>query len=132
MINKIVIAIKINSLYNKNKGGEIMKRILWLSRHEPDEEQVEELEFKFGPVEIIRESNYYSDSEEVIDLMDKVDADELVVVLPIDYLSEIVDRGVQPLIAIMRRYYNSNDKAEFSHERFVRVNDLELENLIKN
>jgi len=109
-----------------------VKRILWLSRHEPHENQIKELEIKFGSVKILRKSNYYSSVKEIINLMDSTNCDDIVVILPIDYLYNLVKQGVNPLVAIMRRYYNSQDKAEFSHERFVRIRDLKLENLINN
>ena len=109
-----------------------MKRILWISRHEPLEDQLDELKKRFGEVEIEQVSQYFNSGKSVYNLMQEMDCDAIVTILPIDYMAELNDLGVNPLIAIMRRYYNSKDKAKFSHEKFVRVNELELQDLVNH
>lgn len=95
--------------------------MLWLSRHEPQEEQVSELERIFGEVEITQVSKTVSGTPEVLNLMQEHGAEELVAVLPIGLIAELTEKGVHPIRAVMKRELNEKGEAIFSHDHFERI-----------
>ena len=95
--------------------------MLWLSRHEPQEEQVEELERVFGEIEIVQVSKTVSGAIDVLSLMQEHSADELVAVLPIGLMAELTERGVHPIRAVMSREVNDKGEAIFKHDHFERL-----------
>lgn len=92
-----------------------------MSRHEPQEEQVRELEGVFGGVEIVQVSKTVSGAVEVLSLMQEHRADELVAVLPIGLMAELTERGVHPIRAVMSREVNDEGEAIFKHNHFERL-----------
>lgn len=103
-----------------------MVRILWLSRHNPKDEQVKELTEKFGGVEIIQKSVTVSSANEIKELMEEVQAQEMVVVLPTNLLAELTNLGFQPIRAVMNRIVHENGEVEFTHSHFERVERVEI------
>jgi len=112
------------------------KRVLWLSRHAPTEEQCLDLEATLGPVEIIQHTESVRDAEEVIFLMAEHRCDEVVAVLPLNILADLVKKGIKPIRAVMERRIVkrglSDDgeetlEAEFKFKYFERVLKVEVE-----
>jgi len=100
--------------------------VLWLSRHEPQEEQIKELEKVFGGIEIVQVSKTVSGAMEVLKLMQENETDELVAVLPISLIAELTEKGVHPLRAVMKRELNEEGEAIFTHEYFERVMRVDI------
>jgi len=92
-----------------------------LSRHEPQEEQIRELEGIFGEIEIVQVSKTVSGATEVLELMREHGADEIVTVLPLGLVAELTEKGVHPIRAIMNREVNDKGEAIFKHDHFERV-----------
>jgi len=97
------------------------KRVLWLSRHAPTEEQTQELERILGPCEIIQVSKTVNSGKEVKDLMRENQCDELVAVLPLNILQQVIAQGIQPIRAVMQRELKENGNVEFHFQHFERV-----------
>jgi len=102
------------------------RRVLWLARHEPQEEQIKELEKVFGGIEIVQVSKTVSGAMEVLKLMQENETDELVAVLPIGLIAELTEKGVHPLRAVMKRELNEEGEAIFTHEYFERVMRVDI------
>jgi len=102
------------------------RRVLWLSRHEPQEKQIKELEKVFGGIEIVQVSKTVSGAMEVLKLMQENETDELVAVLPIGLIAELTEKGVHPLRAVMKRELNEEGEAIFTHEYFERVMRVDI------
>jgi len=92
-----------------------------LSRHEPQEEQIRELEGVFGEIEIVQVSKTVSGAMEVLELMQEHRADEVVAVLPLGLVAELTEKGVHPIRAVMNRELNDKGEAIFKHNHFERV-----------
>lgn len=114
-----------------------MVRILWLSRHKPQEEQIRMLQEKFGSIMIIhRDATLDSDPQKAArqlrDMMEEEGANEVVCVLPITHLAEIVKLGIKPIRAIMRRVPtgrildNGERECQFLPEGFERVEEVKV------
>lgn len=111
-----------------------MKRVLWLSRHEPTPSQVGALKRLFGmDVLITPDPLPFSSAEEIVNRYRKGGYDDLVVVAPLSVLGRLVDLGVYPLWAEMQALPNK-DGAEvgvngryYRFLRFRRVKRLVLE-----
>jgi hypothetical protein len=106
-----------------------MTRILWLSRHKPEEEQIKELREKLGYIEIIQKSVTVSSIDEIKQLMEEVQAQEMVVVLPPNLLAELTNpkHGLpKPIRAVMNRIVHENGEVEFKHSHFERVERVEI------
>lgn len=103
-----------------------MKKILWLSRHEPQNEQIAELLQVFGEVEIVQVAKNIQSGNDVLQLMQDTGADEVVAVLPIPLLQEVLRLGVRPLKAVMKRTLHEDRPATFEHDHFERIERIEV------
>ena len=101
-------------------------KILWLSRHEPQKTQVDELKEVFGNVEIIQENKTIEDVKEIKRLMQEYNADEVVAVLPINLLGSLTELGIYPLRAVMEREVNEGS-VEFKHKYFERIKGIKVD-----
>ena len=107
-------------------------RILWLSRHQPDEAQLGALRGKFGAVVMVVYGESVESAEEVLGLFHYHQCQEMVVVLPVDLLVDLVAAlkerqvSVRPIRAVMRRIImeKGDVASEFSH--FERIVDLQM------
>ncbi len=85
-----------------------MITILRLTQHEPTETQVKALKEAFGDdINIINYPEYIKSGEEVVELVEKYNADVVEVVLPLNLLNEVVNLLKDRVIiirAIMERY----------------------------
>lgn len=104
-----------------------MKRILWFSRHKPMLEQARDLgENVFHEtVEIIQKHKEIKNGLEVKEIMEEINADEVVVVLPINLISQLIAHGIRPYRAVMERVVG--DKNKFRHKYFERIDEVYME-----
>lgn len=113
-------------------------KILWLSRHIPQEKQVEALKEKFGnDIKIVQKSislnnNPYLGANEVEELLQEIGAIEMVGVLPIAHVAQLTKRNIKPIRAIMTRtptgkmLDNGEIEYEFVFEKFERILKVEI------
>jgi len=102
-------------------------KVLWLSRHSAEAAQITELERIFNEsVEIIEVSQTVKSGQEVIDLMQSNDCTEAVVVLPPNFLMEVLRGGYEPLRAVMDRNVHEDGSATFTFSYFERVKKVEI------
>lgn len=109
-------------------------KILWLSRHELNERQLEDLERIFGEIEIKNISMVVKSAEDVIEA--GKDCDILAVVLPPQIITEFIKKTDKPVIRALNdrvptgrkivnpRNGNEEDEYVFQHggwERIIRI-----------
>ena len=99
-------------------------RILWVSRHPPQKEQVDELNSIFGSVDIIFYPERISSAKEVADALIEKKADDLVVVLPQSMIADLTSMGITPIKAIMRRELKPYGEVVFHHQGFERIKEV--------
>lgn len=79
-----------------------VKKIYWVSRHEPLPAQRRELEKVFGPgVEIVADPRPFSSAEEIVSRFREVGAEEMVIVAPLNVIQRLTELGLRPLLAEM-------------------------------
>jgi hypothetical protein len=100
--------------------------ILRLTQHEPTEKQVRALKEAFGDdINIINYLEYIKSGDEVVELVEKYNADVVEVVLPLNLLNEVVNLLKDRVIiirAIMERYQKLRGFGiifEFSHYEII-------------
>jgi len=103
-----------------------MTRVLWISRHAPTDQQIQELQQVFGPVDVIQESVTIGKATEVKDLMERHAATEVVAVLPVNLLADLTRLGIRPIRAVMERQLHDDGSVDFVHQRFERVERVEI------
>ena len=107
-----------------------MITILWFSRHQVEEDQVQELRDLYAPdkIEIIWIPDGYGSDEvdKIVTELEKYDPVDLVVVMPIPMLAELSRRGVKPLRAVMKRRVKPDGNKVFSHIKFERYDRVEI------
>jgi len=110
-----------------------MKRIYWMSRHEPLPAQLRELERLFGQVEVVQDPKPFSSADDIVERFRLSGADDMLIVAPLSVIAAIVQRGVRPLWAEMKQVF---DPAEADTEangrlyrfvRFRRIKDVRIE-----
>ncbi len=109
-----------------------MKKILWMSQHDPLPSQISALERIFGEVEVVKDPRPFSSAEDIVSRYRTGRYDDIVVVAPLSVIGKIVELGVRPLWAQMDQV--PLDQAETSAKgrgyrfnRFLRVKVLRLE-----
>ncbi len=99
-----------------------MKKVYWMSRHEPLPSQIAELRRLFGDVEIITDPNPFDSADDIIRRYQQSGADEILVVAPLSVIAQLTQKGIKPLWAEMEVV--DKDKAEVEaagrYYRFVR------------
>lgn len=90
-----------------------MKKILWLSRHQMTEEQINELIKIYGDVIIIQDNKQINNVEELLQDIESMDV--LAVVLPIEMVGELLKITDKPVIyAENKRVFDEDGKVAFS------------------
>jgi hypothetical protein len=80
------------------------KRILWLSKHKPLDSQRDELKKLYGKdCEIIIDLEPFRGVEDIADRIEVCAADDIVLMAPLSMMRKLLDLGIQPLYAEMRR-----------------------------
>ena len=107
-----------------------MKKILWLSRHQMTEEQINELMKIYGDIIVLQDSKQINNVEELLQDIESMDV--LAVVLPIEMVGELLKITDKPIIyAENKRVFDENGKVAFSFggwRQYVRV-DIETKAL---
>lgn len=98
-----------------------MIKILWVSRHKPLREQVEELEQAFGKVEITRYCDIVYNVAQLMEVYDDGEYDEMVVVLPVQLIRQLVIMGVKPLKPVLHREVIGFGEVRLQHHHFERI-----------
>lgn len=77
--------------------------VYWLSRHPPLRVQVDALKAKFGSdCKIIQDPNPVDTVDEILKRFEQSGAHEIVVVLPYSMIHKLIQRGISPLMPIMK------------------------------
>ena len=109
-----------------------MKKILWLSRHEPLPVQVAELERLFGEVEIRQDVNPFKNAVEIKQRFEHGGYDDLVVVAPLWVIFHLTELGIQPLWADMQevllgeKFHLTFNGRFYFFNRFKRIVGVEI------
>ena len=98
-----------------------MIKILWVSRHEPLREQVEELQQVFGDVEITRYCDIVYSGAQLVQVFDDGEYDEMVVVLPVELIRQLIIVGIQPLKPVLHREVIRFGEVRLRHHHFERI-----------
>lgn len=104
-----------------------MIKILWVSRHNPLPEQVDELTSVFGDIEITQYTDVVYSVGQLLEIYDDGMFDEMVVVLPVEMIRQLLVGGVKPLKAVMRREKISWNEVRLEHHHFERITCLEIQ-----
>jgi len=103
------------------------KTILWLSRHQATETQIQELQQIFNTkINIIQIGITINDAKEIVDLIGKYKCNEIVAVLPIHILARLVEYGIKPIHAVMKRIIHTDGGVTFEHDYFERVKKIDV------
>ena len=108
-----------------------LKKIMWFSRHEPIQKQIDELNRLFGQVGVIIDPNPISSADDIIDRFKKSGADDLGVVAPLSVIQQLTKQEIFPLRAEMKpgkgKNYDIIDKRrKYIFDRFVRIKGVEI------
>lgn len=108
-----------------------LKKIIWLSRHELIQKQIDELNRLFGQVGMIIDPNPISSADDIIDRFKKSGADDIGVVAPLSIIQGLTEQGIFPLRAEMKsgkgENYDIVDKRrKYIFDRFVRIKRVEI------
>jgi len=106
-------------------------RILWLSRHAPTKEQIDELTQRFGTVDIQQVSRTITHAQEVLDLKRVTESAEVVANLPLNLLQKITHRGIAPIrsATVEVPYFEGESKVPRVHRRhdhFERIESVDV------
>lgn len=107
------------------------KKILWCSRHHPDEGKIRELRRLFGEVEVVIDDRPISQERGADDVLGRVKSgrfDEIVLVAPTSVLDGLCQRGVKPLwpkISDDRRTFLSFERVNEIRKKFEDVQPVE-------
>lgn len=106
-----------------------MKKIIWFSRHEPIQKQIDELKHIFGDIEVIQDPNPFSSVDDIVDRFRKNNGDEMVVVAPMTVIDQLLKRGIKPLYAEMELVQGDDFDVEangrrFKFVKFSRITDI--------
>lgn len=109
-----------------------MKKILWVSRHNPMKVQRAELERLFGAVEVIQDSKPFSNAKEIKRRYEKGHYDDLVVVAPLWVIFHLTELGIKPLwvemleVLSIDEYHLSYNGRFYQFMCFKRIEGVEI------
>jgi hypothetical protein len=102
-------------------------KLLWLSRHPPTEQQIGELRRFNTTIEIKQIAKSFNNAKEIVDLVVSEKADTIVAVLPVNLLADLVKFNIHPIRAVMSRHINKEGEAEFTHQYFEVVDEINIQ-----
>ena len=110
----------------------VVKKILWLSRHKPLPSQIAELNRVFGDIELVIDSNPFSNAIDIAKRFRDGGYDEMVVVAPLSVISHLTNMGIKPLWAEMKQCPVEEAETEVSgrYYRFIefkRIKGIKIE-----
>lgn len=94
-------------------------KVLWMSRHQPLQSQLDELDRIFGGCEVVQDPKPFEDASDIQKRYEDGGYDEIVVVAPLSVIAKLTEAGLRPLWAEMETI----DESEFNPYDSVRVND---------
>jgi len=106
-----------------------MKRILWLSRHDPLPSQIERLKKIFGDVVVIKDSKPFSGAEDIANRFRNGKYDDLVAVAPLSVIAKLIEMGIKPIWAEMELVNPEEAEVEangryYRFKKFRRINRI--------
>ena len=106
-----------------------MKRILWVSRHAPTEEQTSELSRILNDTTIVitRYENTVKKAEEIVQKFKNGHFDDIVVVLPTKMIGRLCTEGIHPIEAVHEvTSVSSTGTRTFKFIRFDRIYSVKI------
>ena len=96
-------------------------KILWVSRHQPTDNQLEELNDIFENYELVIKKTTISKAQDIVDLMEKHNCTEVMPVVPHAIRRQLAnEHGVKYIFAETMKM-NRNGKPQYHHLKFHRV-----------
>jgi len=90
--------------------------------------QVEDLKRIYGEdVKVIQVHENIKSIDRIIELMREYPVNDIVVVLPIELIQQLIERGIRPLRAKMERVIRDDGTCEFKHMYFERIKNVKIE-----
>lgn len=108
-----------------------MTRIIWFSRHDPLECQKKELEKIFGKVELLIDTQPFSNADSIVERFKLAEADEMVTVAPLSVIEQLCKRGIEPLFAEMKVVQSDNYDViaagrKYEFKKFSRIKEIKI------
>lgn len=107
-----------------------LRKILWVSRHDPTKSQLEKLADMYGDISITKMDGFKS-AEEICRRYYGENFTDIVVVAPLSVIQKLTEYGIRPLWAEME--VTTKDKAETSangrfyrFRRFRRIKEIKI------
>lgn len=104
-------------------------KILCITRHSMSREQIDELTRVFGVIEVKQISTVVNTANDVMKLVRKYDANEVVVVLPLTIIAALTARGIYPIVSVRKKHdEHGNDipPSNHIHDYFKVVERVEI------
>lgn len=102
-----------------------MKHILWVSRHPPTPEQIEELGTIMSDPNLVftRHDKSVEKHEELLEIYTRGKFDDMVVTLPIELIGKLCRAGIRPIrtVHVMTGYENGTNMRLYKFLRFERI-----------
>lgn len=103
-----------------------MKHVLWVSSHWPTEEQRSSLESALrDEVNIDTYKQIVKDIHDVIDVYKIGKYDEIVVTIPHNMISKLIENGIKPIKPKMQKIRTPDSKSDYVFRGFARVLKME-------
>lgn len=99
------------------------KKILWISRHPPTKDQIDELEEILGECKIRRIARHFQNAYEVKELIAQENPDEVVAVLPDSILRELTALKIKPIVTIGTQIYENGRKV-YKHDGYEVIDEF--------
>lgn len=108
-----------------------MKRILWVSRHEPLESQIRELQKIYNDEVRIEKMDSFKDVSHIVREFQRGGYDDILIVAPLSVIQEVARRGVKPLWAEMEQVSPEEAETEASgryyrFKEFRRIEEVKI------
>ena len=111
-------------------------KVLWMSRHQPLQAQIDELKRVLGDCEVVQDPNPFEDASDIIERFKGGGYDEIVIVAPLSVIAKLTEAGVRPLWAEMEtideKDFNEYDSVKvggrvYRFKEFKRIRRVQLE-----
>ena len=110
-----------------------MKRVLWVSRHTPEQKQIAALQAMFGhDTEVVQDQNSFSSAEDIAERYRNGGYDDMVVVAPLSVIDHLTRQGIYLLYSQMDQVKSAKE-ADFSYRnrhfkfnRFRRIKEVRI------
>lgn len=114
----------LNVEFSKLEKTESYKILLWFSRHQILDSEYAELNRFYKNFDIVKYHQIVNNSDDILSIMKNFRADEIIVVVEPTMYKDLIDKGVKPIKAVMKRVCaNGRYVKEFAY--FVRVEEFD-------